>query len=135
MTGTPSIDPFTHEFMQRISPEVRASLTPAQRSAIEKALDGSPSKAHPAIDIRLTIPLFVARYYLVFLMGRDRRVGTRRSEATRQRHLSAASLLLFFLIAVSPVIVIVLLILYAVKTALGINVMPEMHLKDLLRFW
>jgi hypothetical protein len=135
MIDGPSEDPYTHAVMQRISPSIRASFTLAQRSAIEQALAGGQIGKGHAVDIRLTIPLFFARYYLVWLMGRDQRVGTRRSEAKRHQGISVSSLLLFFFIAVSPVVVIMLLILYALKTALGINLMPDLHLKDFLRFW
>jgi len=135
MIDGPSTDPYSHAIMQRISPGIRASFTPAQRSAIEQALMADQIGKVHAVDIRLTIPLFFARYYLVLLVGRDRRVGTRRSETRRQQGLSVSSLLLFFFIAVSPVVVAILVILYALKTALGINLMPDVHLKDLLRFW
>jgi hypothetical protein len=128
-------DPFIHAVMRRLSPEIRASFTPAQRAAIEEALMSDKTSKVRRVDIRLNVPLFFGSYYLVFLMGRDRRVSTQRLESRRQQGLSISSLVLFFFILLSPLVVVILLILYAVKTALGVDLMPDWHLRDLLRFW
>jgi len=128
-------DPYIHAVMRRLSPEIRASFTPAQRAAIEEALMSDKTSKGHRVDIRLNIPLFFGSYYLVFLMGRDRRVSTVRLESIRQQGLSLSSLVFFFLIVLSPVAMAILLILYAVKSALGIDLMPDWHLKDLLRLW
>lgn len=135
MTGTADKDPYLHAVMQRLSPSIRDSLTPAQKAAIEEALmESHPKKSH-LLDLRLNIPLFFGRYYLVFLMGRDRRIATRRSEMRRQKSLYFSSIALFCLMFLSPFVIIILLIVYAVKSALGIDLFPDWHFKDMLRLW
>ena len=116
-------------------PKVRASLSPVQLSAIREAISASrPSRKHP-IDIRGVIPFFLARYYFVILSGRDRRLHTKRIEEKRRWLTSLTGVLILFIIGVVPLILIFVLLLYLVKSAFGINIMPEMHLKDLLTFW
>ena len=135
MNNHQPVDPFTYHVMARIDPKVRASLTPAQLSAIKEAVSASrPSKKHP-IDIRGVIPFFLVRYYFVILSGRDRRVHTKRIEEKRRWLTSLSGGLMLFILGVAPLIIILVLMLYLIKSAFGINVMPDMHLKDLLTFW
>ena len=135
MNNHQPVDPFTYHVMERIDPKVRASLTPAQLSAIKAAVSASrPSKKHP-IDIRGVIPFFLVRYYFVILSGRDRRVHTQRTEEKRRWLTSLSGGLMLFILGVAPLIIILVLMLYLIKSAFGINVMPDMHLKDLLTFW
>ena len=128
-------DPFTHHVIERIDPKVRASLTPVQLSAIKEAIRANrPSQKH-TVDIRGVIPFFLVRYYFVFLSGRDRRLCTKRIEDKRRWLTSLSGGLMLFFLGVTPLILIMMLLLYLVKCSLGINIMPEMHLKDLLTFW
>ena len=128
-------DPFTYHVMERIDPKVRASLTPAQLSAIKEAISASrPLKNHP-IDIRGIIPVFFVRYYFVFLSGRDRRSSTRRLEEKRQWLTSLSGGLMLFFLGLAPLILILVLVLYLIKCTMGINIMTGTHLQDLLTFW
>ena len=129
------MDPFTYHVMERIDPEVRASLTPAQLSAIKEAISASrPLKKHP-IDIRGVIPLFLVRYYFVFMSGRDRRLFTKRLEAKRRWLTSPSGGLMLFILGVAPLVLFLALLSYLIKCTFGINIMPETHLKDLVTFW
>ena len=134
-TTAKPMDPFTYHVMERIDPKVCASLTPAQLSAIKEAISASrSSKKHP-IDIRGVIPFFLVRYYFVILSGRDRRLHTKRIEEKRRWLTSLSGGLMLFILGVAPLILIMVLLLYLIKCAFGINIMPETHLKDLLTFW
>jgi len=129
------MDPFTYHVMERIDPKVRASLTPTQLSAIKEAIRANrPSQKHP-IDIRGIIPVFFVRYYFVFLSGRDKRLYTKRIEEKRRWLTSLSGGLTLFILGVAPLILILVLLLYLIKCTFGINVMPDMHLKDLFTFW
>jgi len=129
------MDPFTYHVMERIDPKVRASLTPAQLSAIKEAISASrPLKKHP-IDIRGIIPVFFVRYYFVILSGRDRRLYTKRIEEKRRWLTSLSGGLTLFILGVVPLILILVLLLYLIKCTCGIDIMPDIHLKDLLTFW
>ena len=128
-------DPFTQHVIERMDPKVRASLTPVQLSAIKEAIRANrPSQKH-TIDIRGIIPFFLVRYYFVFLAGRDRRLCTTRIEDKRRWLTSLSGGLTLFILGVTPLLLILALLLYLVKCSLGINIMPEMHLKELLTFW
>ncbi|MBW1903343.1 MAG: hypothetical protein JRJ20_17225 [Deltaproteobacteria bacterium] len=129
------IDPFTYHVLERIDPKVRASLTPAQLSAIKKAIAGSrPLKKNP-IDIRGIVPLFFIRYYFVFISGRDKRLYTKRLEKKRRWLTSLSGGLTLFILGVAPLILALVLLLYLMKCVFGINIMSDMHLKDLVMFW
>ena len=129
------IDPYTFHVLQRIDEKVRASFTPAQLSAITTAIsEGRPSKKY-RVDIRGVIPLFFARYYFVFTMGRDRRHLTKRVEQKRKFASSFLGGLTLLILGTVPLVTLILLLLYLVKCSLGINIMPDAHLKDLLMFW
>ena len=135
MNNHEPMDPFTYHVMERIDPKVRASLTPAQLSAIKKAIAGSrPLKKNP-IDIRGIVPVFFIRYYFVFISGRDKRLYTKRLEEKRRWLTSLSGGLTLFILGVAPFILVLMLLLYLMKCTFGINIMPEMHLKDLLTFW
>jgi hypothetical protein len=127
------IDAFTDSVLRRIDPEVRATLSPPQLDAIRDAVSAHrPLKGHP-VDVRGIIPLFFARYYFVFLMGRDRRAPTRAIEADRRRKTALLGGGLFFVCAISPLILFTLLFLYLLKSSLGIDLLPDTHIWDLLR--
>ena len=129
------IDPFTYHILERIDPKVRASLTPAQLSAIKKAIAGDrPLKKNP-IDIRGIVPVFFIRYYFVFISGRDRRLYTKRLEEKRRWVTSLSGGLTIFILGVASIILVLALLLYLMKCTFGINIMPDMHLKDLVMFW
>lgn len=133
MIDRDSLDPFTSHLIDRIDPKVRDSLTPNQFSAIIEAVRASrPMSGHP-VDIRGVIPLFFARFYFVFLMGRDRRSASRRVERKRLTAVSLFAWTMFLLVVASPFIVIVMLLLYYLKSSLGIDLFPESHLSDVLK--
>lgn len=125
-------DRFTGFVLHRIPEEVRASLTREQWAAIRSAIYRSrPGQGH-AVDLRFTVPLGVLRGYVVLQMGRDRRKGGREDARPalpwplRVANFVAAVLLLCSLSA------LLFGILYVVKSMLGINLLRDRHLHDLL---
>jgi hypothetical protein len=73
--------------IQRFSESDRASFTDRQLRALETACQNVAWGRH-AVDIRLSIPAIFSRFYIVFLMGRERRSAKRRSEEKRRHPLS-----------------------------------------------
>jgi len=128
-----SSDPFTHHVLSKISDDVLTSLTPEQLSEISGAISASrPLKKHP-IDFRGVITLFFARFYFVLLMGRDRRYSVKAIERERRRNSDIIASILFVFTILSPVIVGIFLLLYFIKSFLGIDIFPNTHLWDILR--
>ena len=68
----------------RLPRQVRDGFTAAQRQALNDWAVTQDWTRHP-VDIRLSIPTLLSRYYLVVLGGRERRHKARRA-AERQKH-------------------------------------------------
>jgi hypothetical protein len=127
------LDPFTHHFLENIDPKVRDSLTPHQLSAIIRASRMDEPVHRHSVDIRGVIPLFFARYYFVFVMGRDRRSAACRIEKERWGWASLCTRTIFLLVVITPLIIIVLVLLYFLKSSLGIDLIPDRHVTDLFK--
>ena len=67
-----SDDDFVAHYFRMIDPAVAASFTKEQRIALRTMFGGRGATRHP-VDIRCTFPLGWRRFYLVLLIGRDRR--------------------------------------------------------------
>lgn len=133
MLDKTSLDPFTLNIIERIDPRVRDSLSPNQMEAIAEAIRTSHIAKRHAVDFRARVPLFFARFYIVFLMGRDQRALTRQEE---RRRLAWTELLVgafFGLLFASPFLLLLFFILYFVKSSLGIDILPNSHLTDILK--
>jgi hypothetical protein len=127
------LDPFTHHLLENIDPKVRDSLTPHQLSAIVRAAQtNQPMHRHP-VDLRGVIPFFFARYYFVLVMGRDQRSAARRIEKHRWGWASLCIWTISLLLVSTPFIILVLVLLYFLKSALGIDLIPGRHVTDLFK--
>jgi len=130
----PSLDNYTRHVLSRLEPDVLASLTEHQFSAVRHAIEQARPISRHAIDIRGVIPLIFARFYFVLLAGRDRRPDTRGRE-NRLRHAlsSAFGALVLGGVILIPITVIVLFIGYAMKSFLGLDLIPNQHFFEFLR--
>lgn len=64
----------TERLLARMPPEVAATFTPLQQHALHEALQ---PRQH-TIDLRLSIPWIWTRFYLVVLVGEEKRSASRR---------------------------------------------------------
>lgn len=116
-------DPFVDQFFARIPADVAATFTAPQLDAVKRAF-GARSRCAHAIDIRISVPLVFRSVYVVLLAGSERRRVTRRVLERALRPLwtaaNAAAFAVFGLLAVLALAGV----LYAVKMALGIDVVP-----------
>ncbi len=71
-TAETSKDSFLSHYFKRLNPELAATFTAEQRDAIAIMFGGREIANH-AIEIRRSIPFGRRRFYLVFLMGPERR--------------------------------------------------------------
>ena len=69
-------DAFLEHYFKRINPEIAAGFSEEQRDAI-KAMFGTRGIAKHSIELRRSIPFGKRRFYLVFLMGPERRAFSR----------------------------------------------------------
>lgn len=77
---------FRRRLLANMPEDVGNSLTELQLATIERALDGGRWQAHP-LDIRLSLPFFWWRCYLVLLAGPERRSTERRRSERIERPL------------------------------------------------
>jgi hypothetical protein len=132
MIDDDSLHPATVQMIKNIEPKVRDSLTPNQMSAIIEAAEASRKLGRHPVDLRGVIPLYFAKYYFVFLMGRDRRSTSRKQEKRRLEWTSLLAWSLFVTIVSLPFIVLLLGLLYLFKSSLGLDFIPDEHLSDLI---
>lgn len=129
----PIDDAFTTHFFRRLDSKIKNGLTPEQRDAITDALRQSAPREH-SVDLRGTINLVFARFYVVFLAGRDlRRKQTEASNRARSDARKLAYSLFLLAAYLVPVISVIVVLLYGVKCLLGINIFENKHLMDFLR--
>lgn len=102
-------------YLKRIDPKVAASFTAPQRQAIRTMLGTRGTRRH-AIDLRRSFALGRSRYYLVMLLGRERRSLAR---LHRERFSSGMGLLRYFGLALL-ILLPILGVVYAVKAAGGL---------------
>lgn len=72
----PQRDPFIEHYFKRIDPRMAASFTAEQCAAI-KEMFGARGVAKHAVELRRSVPIGRQRYYLVLLLGRERRAFDR----------------------------------------------------------
>ncbi|MGB3726210.1 MAG: 3-phosphoshikimate 1-carboxyvinyltransferase [Glaciecola sp.] len=104
-------------FLQRMPKEVVDSFSETQLNHLHEALGVRSWKKH-SIDVRSTfaIPFTTKRIYYVFLVGRNTRELSR-----GEKRISAFASLLVISVFLMVSMVIGLLILYLLKSALGID--------------
>lgn len=110
--------------MQRFDPQTLDSFTPQQRDAISTVLSNLSRPARPPqlINFRFVVDLMLTRFYVVLLVGKDRRARQRSTRLNRIGNIIAAAL---FLVVTNLVIsAVILLSLYLTKSALGIDILP-----------
>lgn len=111
-------DPALNSLLKRMPPEVAESFTDEQLSHLHSALGARSWKKH-SLDIRSTFPVPFAnsRVYFVLLMGRNRRELTR-----REKQISAITFALSVAAFIGVSTLFGLLVLYLIKSALGIDI-------------
>lgn len=108
-------DPVIQRFLSRMPDEVANSFTEEQLSHIRNAI-GAREWGRHKLDLRGTIKVFKWRYYYVVLAGRNRR-------QLSDKEMRLAALINACLIAgfITIATLFGLLLLYLLKSALGIN--------------
>ena len=118
MEGDIKKDPFVVGLLSKLPEEERDSFSPDQLMALKVALGGRAWGAH-AVDLRWTMKFWRWRYYFVFLAGRNRR-----DLSQRQEHVARLAMATFLTIFLMISTLLGLLVLYLIKSALGIDLIP-----------
>lgn len=134
----PIQDPFTNNVINSIPVNMRETFSDEQLDALQQALAKVHSRSRHLLDVRVQISLYWTRYYIVFLLGRDMRshvqeiLLNRRQRSSRAAQIGFIALAGWFLIA--GISVTGFIVLYLLKSALGIDIFPDKHLSDFLSF-
>ena len=117
-------DPLISKLLQRLPESLANSYTDEQLLGIKSALGPNTWGGH-FIDNRGTFkfPFIKWRFYYVFLLGKNKRAYTR-----REKYLSTTMLLLSILAMIITSMLFGLLLLYLLKSALGIDLFPDTSL-------
>jgi hypothetical protein len=119
-----------------IDPEILNNITPEQWTAIEKyVFSGKGRKQPKLVDIRFVIDLVVTRFYIVLLVGKDRRTQPRSYPLSRLMKLGNIVAAILLLLGANLVIsACIVLVLYLTKSALGYDFIPG-HINESLKSW
>ncbi|MET1256379.1 3-phosphoshikimate 1-carboxyvinyltransferase [Aliikangiella maris] len=114
-------DPVLKRFLGDIDKPVADSFTAAQLEEIKKALKGQAWKKH-SIDFRPTIfiPFLPWSFYMVFLLGHNRRVISH-----SEKGIALVMFLLLSLLVLISILGFIMLVLYLIKSALGIDLFAD----------
>ncbi|MFZ2269792.1 MAG: hypothetical protein WAV95_19635 [Azonexus sp.] len=115
-------DKFIRELLGKLPGPSRSSFSDEQLIALKAGLGGR-AWGHHAVDLRWTLRFWRWHYYFVVLAGRNRRELSRR-EAAIARMALAITISVFLIVST----VLGLLILYLLKSALGIDLFPGFSL-------
>lgn len=110
-------EPAIQNMLSRIPRKVAASFTNEQLTSLNVAIGSRDWQKHK-VDLRgtLPIPFFSSKIYYVFLMGRNHRIITRHEQI-----ISALTIAIFVTLLITFSVLMGILVLYLIKSALGIN--------------
>lgn len=118
--------------LRRIPESMRKSWSVEYYQEIEKIIKLVIPKPSPKIvDIRFNVNLGISKFYIVLLMGPDKRTQTRINLSTGFSKIGnwivGVLILIIFNLAISLVI---FMVAYYIKSYLGINLFENEHLMD-----
>lgn len=132
-TSFDHIDPLANHVFNNLDREILRGLSQKQIDAIGEAIVEQARSSNHMLKLRGLIPMFFANFYYVILFGRDRR--TKYDAVPRQRRQKAdriANIVLLILLSLA-LLPVLAAVLYLIKKGLGINLISNFHLPDLLR--
>ncbi len=122
------------DYLDQLLPSTRAALAPEQlndvRSVIAQAL---PNPAPKVLDVRFGINLLFARYFVVLFLGKERRQNARDRQLSWFNRLANGAIALFLVLSMNLFVSLsIAILLYLIKSAVGIDLFDNSHLSDLL---
>jgi len=128
----PSGDPYIENILERVPKKVAKTLTPEQWEGFRTALKFIYSPTRHLLDLRFILPLYFTRIYCVLIFGKDTRERVEHVLFERRKRVAVAVGALVLAAAFVVLFGIVLLVLYILKSAAGVDLIPEWHFGDIL---
>lgn len=122
-------------YLNSIDPDLRESFTPEQITAVRTLLESAiPQPSPKLVDLRFTVDLILSRFYVVLFVGKDRRRQRRSYLPDRFAKVGNAIAAVILLIGLNlSVSLFIFLLLYLIKSAIGIDLFQGSHLSDQLQ--
>lgn len=122
------------DYLDQLEPEIRAGLNEQQLQEFERILYQALPKPSPKIvDLRFGIDFILTRFFIVLMVGQDRRRQSRRYPVTPLARLGNVIAAVVLLVSLNLTISLtIFLSAYLVKSALGINLFPG-HLGNIFQ--
>ena len=109
-------DPAIKSLLERMPKNIQSTFTDEQLAHLKIAI-GARQWGNHTVDCRGVVKFFKYRYYYVFLAGRNRR-----ELSAKEQKIARFTQALILSIAATFIILFTLLVLYLVKSALGIDI-------------
>ena len=122
------------EYLHLIDPNILDSFSPQQKTEVLFLIKKITSTPAPKlVDLRFTIDLLITRYFVVILLGKDRRNRQRQYIPNTVSQVGNIATVIVILVSLNIFIIgVVLLGLYLVKSAVGINFFSG-HISDVIK--
>jgi hypothetical protein len=115
-------DPSLQNLLANVPERVKKTFSEEQLSYLRNSIVNRQWRNHP-VDLRGTLPWFKYRYYYVIIAGKNKRELSR-AEQKASRVINATFLAAFLTISMT----LGLIVLYLIKSALGINLLEGFSL-------
>jgi hypothetical protein len=117
------------DYLDTLPVELRSSFSEPQLEAVTQLLAAAIPKPSPKlVDLRFWVNFLAYRYYVVFLLGKDRRQRERPEPTQLPARTGNAVTALLLLIGLNMLIsIFILLIALAIKVAIGYSLVPHPH--------
>ena len=109
-------DPAIRSLLERMPKNIQTTFTDEQLAHLKIAI-GARQWGNHAVDCRGVVKLFKYRYYYVFLAGRNRR-----ELSVKEQKIARFTQAIILSLAATFTIILTLLVLYLIKSALGIDI-------------
>ena len=109
-------DPAIRSLLERMPKNIQTTFTDEQLAHLKIAI-GARQWGNHAVDCRGVVKLFKYRYYYVFLAGRNRR-----ELSVKEQKIARFTQAIILSLAATFTILLTLLVLYLIKSALGIDI-------------
>jgi hypothetical protein len=121
-------------YLSQIEPHILNSFNAEQIHSVKNILNQViPKPSAKIVDLRFTVDLILSRFYVVLLVGKERRQGSRNYPVTGITKLGNIIAAILLLIGLNLLISSFLfLLLYLIKSAIGINLFDG-HLIDKIK--
>ncbi|MFN5857747.1 MAG: hypothetical protein ACK456_17945 [Pseudanabaenaceae cyanobacterium] len=121
------------DYLELIPVDVRQTMTESQIEAVMQVIMVAiPKPAPKLVDLRFDVDLLLTRLFVVLMIGRDRRKTARRYAITPLNKFLNTCLAIILIIGLSFLIsAAVVLVLYLIKSLLGIDLLPG-HITQVL---